>query len=99
MPPIKAPGVSAQQPFHPGDQIGLGRFGHQVKMIAHQTIGMDLPAGFLARLAQCFEEAVAVLIIAKDRFSPVATIHQVVDGTWKLNSQWSWHGTISEWNA
>src|SRR5437870_4447365 len=39
----------SQQPLHPTDQIGLGRFHHQVKVIAYQTSGMNLPSG-LAQL-------------------------------------------------
>ena len=42
VPPIEAAGVSAQKPFHPGDQIGLGRLDHQMKMIRHEDIGVDL---------------------------------------------------------
>src|ERR1043166_1887117 len=46
MPDIKALGVNAQEPLHAGDQIGLRSFEHQMKMIAHQTIGVNLPLSF-----------------------------------------------------
>jgi hypothetical protein len=45
VPPVEATGVSAQKPFHPNDEIGLGRFDHQMKMIWHQDIGVNLPTG------------------------------------------------------
>ena len=51
VPPIEARGVSAQEPFHSGHQIGLWRFDDQMEMIAHQTPGMDLPIGFDAGLS------------------------------------------------
>ncbi len=36
--------VSAQKPFHARNQVRLGRFDHQVKMIRHEAVGMNLPA-------------------------------------------------------
>ena len=32
---IKAGSVNAQKPFHAPDQVGLGRFHHQMKMVQH----------------------------------------------------------------
>jgi hypothetical protein len=46
VPAVETRGVSAQQPFHAGDQIGLGCFHHQMEMITHQTPGMDPPTVF-----------------------------------------------------
>src|SRR6266545_5137101 len=40
--------VSAQKPFHARNQVGMGRFEHQVKMIRHEAIGMNLPARLAA---------------------------------------------------
>jgi len=50
-----------------------------MKVIGHETIGMDLPAGFLAGLAQGLEESVAVRIILKDGLAPVAPVQDVGD--------------------
>jgi len=52
---------------------------------------MDLPAGFLAGLAQDPEEPVAVRIILKDGLAPVAPVHDVVDRTGILDSQFARH--------
>src|SRR5262249_10933067 len=35
--PIKTFGVSAQEPLHAVDEIGIGRFEHEMKMIEHET--------------------------------------------------------------
>ena len=91
MPAVEAPGVGAQQPLHTEDEIGLGRFGDEMKMIAHETPGMELPAGLVAGFAKGGEEGAPILIVAKDRFAPVAAIHDVVDGSGKLYAQRSWH--------
>ena len=92
MPAIEAPGVGAQQPLHAQDEIGLGRLGDEVKMIAHETPGMELPPGLLAGFTKGGEEGAPILIVAKDRLAPVAAIHEVVDGPRILNAQWPRHG-------
>ena len=76
-------GVGAEQPLHAWDKVGLRRLGDEVKMIAHETPGMKLPAGLGAGFAQGGEEGAAVRIIAKNRLAPVAAIHEVVDGSGK----------------
>jgi hypothetical protein len=71
--PLRA---GAQEPFHAGDECGLGRLDDQVKMIGHQTPAVDQPAGFLTGLAQGLQEGLAVrVILEKDsrrlpRFMP-----------------------------
>ena len=88
---VEAAGVGAKEPFHANDEIGLGRFGDQMKMIAHEAPGVELPAGFFAGFTEGIEEAVAILVVVEDGFTPVPTIHQVIDGSGKLNAQRSRH--------
>ena len=71
---IKARGVGAQEPTHPGHQIGAGGFEHHVKMISHQTVGVNLPVGLATGFAQGLEEAGAVGIVLVDRLPPIPTI-------------------------
>ena len=61
--PVESTRVSAQQPFHPGDQIWLRRLDHDMKMIRHEDIGVNLPAGLSASLAQRVDETLAIRII------------------------------------
>src|SRR5579862_6309167 len=56
VPAIKSSGVSSQEPFHASGQVGFRRLDHQMKMISHQTIGMDLPARFGAGFGQGRDE-------------------------------------------
>ncbi len=91
VPPVEATGISAQKPFHPNDQIGLGRFNHQMKMIWHQDIGVNLPAGLDAHFGESRSKALTVRIVEKDRLAPVTATQEVVDRTGVLDSQLSGH--------
>jgi hypothetical protein len=85
--PVEATRVSAQQPFDPSDQIWLRRLDHQMKMIRHEDIGVNLPARLGANLAQCLNEALAIRIIHEDQFAPVTAIHDVINRASILDSQ------------
>ena len=76
---VEAPRVSAQKPFHAYHEVGLGRLDHEVKMVAHQTIHMHLPAGFEASLRQRFKKAPAINVVLKDGLPSVTSAHEVVD--------------------
>ena len=73
--------VHSQEPFHADDEVGLGRFDDEMKMVGHQDIGMNLPAGAGTALGQEFEEGPPIGVVLKDAFAPIATVEQVVDGT------------------
>src|SRR6266480_7535975 len=66
MPPVKSLRVGAQQPFHPSSQIWLRRLQNQMKMIAHQTVGIHLPPALLAGNTQGLEKALSIQIIPKN---------------------------------
>ena len=83
---VEATGVSAQQPFHPGDQVGLRRLDHHMKIIRHEDIGVNLLARLSARLSQRVDEALAIRIIHEDPFAPVTAIHDVINRTSILDS-------------
>ena len=80
---VTGAGVGAEAPFYADDEIGLGRFGHEMKMITHETPRMELPTGFLAGFTEAVEEPAAIRIVVEGGFTPVPTIHQVVNGPWK----------------
>ena len=89
--PVEATRVSAQQPFHPGDQIWLRRLDHPMKMIRHEDIGVNLPARLGANLAQRLNEALAIRIIHEDPFAPVTAIHDEINRSSLLDSQFAGH--------
>lgn len=79
MPPVKSRRVGARQPFHAGDQIGLRRFDHEMKMVRHQAPCVNLPAGFFAGLAESLNKTAPIQVIQKDWFPAVSTIHDMVN--------------------
>ena len=95
VPQVEAAGVIAEEPFHAHDEVGLGCLGDEMKMISHEAPGPELPAGFVAGFAQSGQETAAILIIAEDGFAAVAAIHQVIDGSGKLDPQRPWHASTS----
>src|SRR6266566_1167603 len=83
--------VSAEKPFHARNQVRPGRFEHQVKMIRHEAIGMNLPARLAARLAQGLDKPLTVGGVVEDQFAPVPTVHNVVDSPGVLNPKFARH--------
>jgi len=63
-----------------------------MKMIAHQTEGVDLPIRLGASFAEGFEKTLPVRVIAEDGFAPVPAIQDVVNRPFVFNAQRSWHG-------
>jgi hypothetical protein len=91
VPPVEAAGGGAQQPLHPGDQIRLRRLDHEVKMIGHEHVGVNLPARLGARLAQRLDETLVIQLVLKDQLAPVTAIHDVVDRAGIFDSQLAGH--------
>ena len=60
-----------------------------MKVVGHQAIGVELPAGLLARFGQGLEKAEAVMVVVENLFPPIATIHQVIDGARILDSKFA----------
>ena len=79
----------------PATRLAWGVSTHQVKMVAHQAIGMHLEAGLLAGLRQGLEKILPVHVIQKNVLTPVAAAHHMVNGARILNSQFSRHGSHS----
>jgi hypothetical protein len=59
---------------HAGHKVSPGRLDHEMKVIAHQTPGVDLPIGFLAGVAQRFQKQFAVFVRAKNRLLMIAAV-------------------------
>ena len=65
----------------------LRGFQQEVKVIAHEKTSVNPPAGALAGLAEAGEENEVILPRLEDSLSPVATGHDVVNGTGILEPQ------------
>ena len=65
-----------------------------MKMVTHEAIGVDLPFGFGTGFAERFEEQFAVLVAEKNVLAMVAAVHDVVNGAFVLDTQFSGHDGI-----
>ena len=88
---IEAHRPGGLEPAHARDEIGFGSLDQQVVVIAHEHIRMDAPAGAPADLAEGPQETLAVGIVAKDVFPPVAPIQDVVKRAAKFEARFPGH--------
>ena len=52
VPMVQPDRTGAQQPPHPLDKVRIRGLGHQVELIAHQAIGMNLPPRLLTGFSE-----------------------------------------------
>ena len=57
----------------------LRRLDHQMKMVPHQAIGMDLPFGLATGFSEGGKEALAIIDIAKDVLTAIPAIHDMIN--------------------
>ena len=93
---IEAGRVGAEQPLHAGDEIGLRRFHDQMKMIAHQTVGVNLPPCLAAGLGQGNQEQPKVPRTAKDLLTAIPSIHHMINRSRKFTAHLAWHEAESD---
>src|SRR5580704_6534608 len=79
VPPIEPARVRSEKPFHARHQICLGGFHHQMKMIDHQAVGVNLPAGFCAHFTQSLEEPLPVPVVLENRLPPIPAVHYMIN--------------------
>jgi len=91
---IQPNGIGAEQPLHSLHQIGIGSFKDQVKVIAHQTIGMYLPTRFVTGFGQGPKKVLPINIVMKNILAPVSATHDMINGAGVLHSQFAWHELI-----
>ena len=58
-----------------------------MKMIAHETERMNVPAGFHAAIVQCFQKTLPIRVVAVNRLAMIPAIHDVVDRTGIFHSE------------
>src|SRR5437899_97965 len=84
--------AGALQPGHSRNQIAVGSFQHDVIMIAHEAIGMNLPPGLFARFGQRLNEVMAVHIAQENIIALIPSAHHMIHRTGKLQSKLARHG-------
>lgn len=86
MPAIESRGIRSEEPFHTVHQVCLRCFCNQMEMIWEKTIGVDLPARFLASVAQSFKKGLAVVVIPKYLFATIAAASEEINRSRELDS-------------
>src|SRR5688572_12853474 len=86
--------VTAQEPLHAGDKICIRRFDDEMKVVRHQTIGMQLEASFLTSLGQRFQKILAIDIGRENVVPPITTAHDVINRSRLFHAYFSWHRAI-----
>src|ERR1041385_427286 len=88
---IEALGVNPKQPFHSGNQVRQRSLDHQVEMIAHQAISMDLPFSLAACLRQGTQKSFPIKIVTENSLATISAIHNVINRAGIFDSQLSRH--------
>ena len=78
----------AQQPVQPHPVRTI--LGRSQKVIAHQTIRMDIEAALLAGLGQGLEDILPVNVVLEDVLPTVATAHHMANRPGEPHSQPAW---------
>jgi hypothetical protein len=76
---------------HALGEIVLGRFNHDMIMVGHQTGGITQPAHALIYYRRHVAERQAVAIIKENIGTAVATRGDMVEHTWKFESEGMGH--------
>jgi hypothetical protein len=75
-------------------QIGLGRLDNQMKMIAHEDIGVHTDAENLKRAPESIQKPRPVMIVAKDDAPVIAPASYMIKSIGVRDSQWPRHNAL-----
>jgi hypothetical protein len=84
---IEVLGVQTIEVPHPGGEVAVWRFHHQMVVIAHQAIGMHHLIEALADNPKHLQPVQAVIVIKIDILTPIPTRGDVIQRAGKLNPQ------------
>jgi hypothetical protein len=94
VPVVEANGIGAQQPTHAFNKVRLGGFCHEMEMVSHEAIGVQLPSSLMTRLRKRLNEVLPVHIIEEYILATIAPAHEVVNRSGILNSRLTGHPRI-----
>jgi hypothetical protein len=81
----------SEHPLHAFDQRRFRRLDDKVKVVAHQTKGVDLLAGKGSSFSQGLDEPLAVAVVQDDMLPAISSAEHVVACPFVLHSQRPWH--------
>jgi hypothetical protein len=80
-------------------QIGLGRLDNQMKMIAHEHIGVHTDAENLKRAPESIQKARPVVIVAEDDAPVIASASHMIKSIGVRDPQWPRHNPLYHFAA
>ena len=86
MPPRPFIGIPRKKRLHPAAEIRLRSLEDDVQVIGHDHKRVDVPGAANYRLAELFQEPIAVDVVAHDGLPPVAAGHDMIDGVGVLKA-------------
>ena len=88
---VKAPDPSPLQPFHSFTQVRFSQLHGQMKMIAHDDVGMHPPAGFLRRFRQSPLKGFSRAFLLENHLPVISPVDHMVTTSPIFHSQRSCH--------
>ena len=89
--PVKGLGVGSVEAAHAPDQVRLGGLEQQVKVVAHQAIGIEQPALLPDLFGQRPDKGQPVPVAFEDRLLPIPAGGDVIDGAREFQSEGPGH--------
>jgi hypothetical protein len=99
VPAVEINGVGGGKVAHESGNILLGRFDQQMEMVAHEAKEVEPHAKIRNPQLEAFEKASIIGFVTEQQFTPIVPTAEpagcdVVNGSWKLNSQRTRHERI-----
>jgi hypothetical protein len=91
--------VDAVELLHKAGKIATAGVDDQMVMVVHQAVGQYHRIETLRCLCDHIEESVAILVIVKDGFAPVATRGDVVNSAGEFDSEGTSHIGMIAWKC
>ena len=91
IPDVEVLGIAGQQALHDRRSGALIHLDQQMKMVRHQTIGVQLEGMTRLEEPELFQKTPALTIIQEDILLIVASANDVEDRAWEMDSWFSRH--------
>ena len=83
--------VDAVYVTHRSGDVGIRGLDEQMVVGGHQAVCSDGKVPDLCRFFEEFDKGPVIFFFLKDPLTSPAPVHDVIPGTWILDSQWSRH--------
>ena len=93
VPQVEGNGIAGQESSHEGGQTCRTATQEEMKMVGNECPGIDARSRFFSDLPKPVEEVLAILGVPEDRSAVDTPYHDVMQGSFNVESWPSWHST------